>query len=175
MEFEAPLIPLPRGEEAGESSEHDIEGGSIDTVRVESLPPRKRTARDPRGNAAQGETVDGLVEPEGEEQVGLSPLGLEDLLDAVDHMEVPGRRVEGSEESDGKGGMKGVDPDRRRGEDATAGITRTQVTQGALADLAELGVPVGLPLVEVVAMSLAIYLPERHIPRNTGHIARRST
>ena len=175
LELEAPLIPLPGGEEAGESSEHGIEGGPVDTARVEGLPPRKGAARDPRRDAAQGETVDGLIEAEGEEQAGLSPLDLEDLLDAVDHMEVPGRRVEGREGSDGEGGMKGVDPDRRRGEDATAGITRAQVTQRALADLAELGVPVGFPLVEVLAMPLAIDFPEHHIPRITGHIASRST
>ena len=59
--------------------------------------------------------MDGLVESEGKEQAGLSPLDLEDLLDAVDHMEVPGRRVEGREGSDGEGRVEGADPDRRRG------------------------------------------------------------
>ncbi|MDG7020085.1 MAG: hypothetical protein JRN43_07160, partial [Nitrososphaerota archaeon] len=42
---------------------------------------------------------------------GYKGADLEDLLDAVDHVEVPGRRVEGREGSDGEGRVEGVDPD----------------------------------------------------------------
>ncbi len=49
----------------------------------------------------------------------------------------------------------------------------SEAAQGAPGDLAEPGGPAGLPFVQIVAMFLAIYLPERPTTRIAGHLAGR--
>jgi hypothetical protein len=105
-----------------------------------------------------------LVEGEGVETAGLGPLDLEDCLDPIHNVEFPGGGVEDGEPSDREGRVDGVDPKGGRGSKTAAGVTRTEVADSPPADLAELGVPVRLPLVEVEMPTDAMDLPESHLP-----------
>jgi hypothetical protein len=85
-------------------------------------------------------------------------------LDPIHDGEFPGGGVEDRERSDREGGVDGVDPEDGRGSKTASGVARTEVADGPLADLSELGVPVRLPLVEVEMSADAVDLPEGHMP-----------
>ena len=139
----------PSRQQAGEPAEDGLERGPVDRVGVERLPSGERAPGDPPRDPAEGEAMGRLIEGEGRETAGLGPLDLEDLLDSIHDGEYPGGGVEDRELSDREGGVDDVDPEGGRGSKTASGVTRTEVADGPLADLSELGVPVRLPLVEV--------------------------
>ena len=102
-----------------------------------------------------------LVESEGQEPAGLGSLDFEDLLDPIHDSEFPGSGIQDRERSDRDGRVYGTDPKCGRGPQTAAGVTRTKVADGPLADL---GVPVRLPLVEVEMSADAMDLPEGYMP-----------
>ena len=97
---------------------------------------------------------------EGGGQATAGPLDLEDILDSIHDGEFPGGGGEDRERSGGKGRGDGVDPEGGRGSKSPAGVTRTEVAEGPLADLAELGAPVRPSLVEVEMPADAMDLSE---------------
>jgi hypothetical protein len=149
LELEAPVVPLPSRQQAGEPAEYGLERGPFDRVGVERLPSGERASGDPSRDPALGEAMGRLIEGGGQATTGLGPLDLEDLLDSIHDGEFPGGGVEDRERSDREGGVDDVDPEGGRGSKTASGVTRTEVVDAPLADLSELGVPVRLPLGEV--------------------------
>ena len=85
-------------------------------------------------------------------------------MDPIHGGEFPGSGIEDRERSDREGRVYRVDPKCARGPQTAVDVIRTEVADGPLADLAELGVPVRLPLVEVEMPIDAMDLPESYMP-----------
>jgi hypothetical protein len=164
LELESPVIPLPGGPQTGELPEHHLAGAPLHDRRIERFPSGERTAGDPGGDPAEWEPMDHLIESEGEELGGLRPFDLEHLFDPIDEGELASRGVESGQGIDREGGVDAVDPDRGRGSEAAPSIAGFEIAEGPLADIAELGIPVGLPLVDVETAGLPVDLAKGRMP-----------
>lgn len=104
----------------------------------------------------------------GREPSDLDPLDLEGLSDPIPDSKFPGNGIEDRERSGREGSVDGVDPKGGRGPKRITGIRRSEVADGPVADLADLGVPVRFPIVEADEPDKAMVLLEGSVPVSWG-------